>query len=160
MRSPSEPLRLLVIGRDRAGKGTAAGILAELLGLSWRSSCNLAPAPAPVDQLLAEGHGICVGMRSRVEFEAVRHLFDAVIWVDGGDRVPPEHPVSMELNPGDADLYLWNGGEIPALEVAARRVAVALILGRVVGAKKMPGAGGAGHSVSGRSREDGGPSCV
>lgn len=86
---------------------------------------NLAPGPSLAEQLLAE-HEIYVGMRSREELTQTRHLFECVIWLDAGDRVPPEDAGSIELGPGDADFILDNAGTPTDLGRAVARLADAL----------------------------------
>lgn len=62
-----------------------------------------------------------VGMRCPLEFAAVRHLFDAVIWVDALDRHPPDPSMSI---PPDSDMLLVdNNGSIDELRGQARLIA-------------------------------------
>ena len=51
-------------------------------------------------------HDIYVGMRSRDEFEASRHLFDLIIWIDRSKHLPPED--SNDLSAEDADIIIDN----------------------------------------------------
>ncbi|MEH6834795.1 hypothetical protein [Falsihalocynthiibacter arcticus] len=75
---------------------------------------NLRPGPGLAAQLL-DRFDIYTGMRARLEFESARHLFDLVLWVEAGARVPREPGASMELSAADADLVLDNSGDLPAL---------------------------------------------
>jgi hypothetical protein len=59
--------------------------------------------------VLAESN-VYVGMRSRVEYEATRNLFDHVVWVDRSEHLPLEPRNSMELTINDADLFVDNNG--------------------------------------------------
>lgn len=61
-------------------------------------------------ELLAEGHDIYCGLRSRREFDAcvIQEVFDHVIWVDASKRLPLEHASSMELEAADADWVIDN----------------------------------------------------
>jgi hypothetical protein len=73
----------------------------------WRDSvaryCN--PPERMAQEILAD-HDIYVGMRTRREFAASRHLFDEVIWVDRTRLLPPEP--SCELTRWDATYYFNN----------------------------------------------------
>ncbi|MEP4038727.1 hypothetical protein [Pseudophaeobacter sp.] len=71
---------------------------------------NLRPDTSLIDEILAN-HDICVGLRSRCEFEKVRHKFDLVIWVDRSRVIPDEFGGSMELNTEDADVVLDNNSQ-------------------------------------------------
>jgi hypothetical protein len=75
---------------------------------------NLRPGPMLAEQIL-EDHDIYTGMRRRDEFKRSRHLFDAVIWVDRSDHLPPEPGGSMELTAYDADWILDNNGSLDDL---------------------------------------------
>lgn len=81
---------------------------------------NLRPGPTLAEQILVD-HCAYIGMRKRAEFEAVRALFDLVLWVDASKRLPPEPCGSMELTAADADVVLDNNGAPEALpgQVAA-----------------------------------------
>lgn len=68
---------------------------------------NKRPGPSLVEQALVN-HDIYVGMRSRIEFENSRPLFDLTIWVDRSKFVPDESATSMELRESDADITLNN----------------------------------------------------
>lgn len=71
---------------------------------------------------LEEGY-IFTGIRSRLEFEAVRDMFDVVIWVDSSGRgIPPEPPTSMELTQEDADYILPNNGSVKDLSNSLNRL--------------------------------------
>lgn len=76
---------------------------------------NLRPGPMLAEQILAE-HDIYVGMRSRVEFERSRDLFDLVIWVDRSEVLPTEPENSMELTAEDAEWVLDNNQSVEHLE--------------------------------------------
>lgn len=55
-----------------------------------------------------ETSDIYCGLRSRREFEASRHLFRHIVWVDASERVPLESESSMKLNANDADVVVEN----------------------------------------------------
>lgn len=73
----------------------------------WRDSiaryCN---PPERMAQEILSDHDIYVGMRTRREFYASRHLFDEVIWVDRSKILPMER--SCELTRWDATYYFNN----------------------------------------------------
>ena len=72
-------------------------------------------------EILAYGYDVHIGMRSRKEFEASKHLYDYIIWVDAADRVPPESSSSMELNYTDAQYHFGNNGTKDDLEIAVNQ---------------------------------------
>lgn len=76
--------------------------------------------PARLARDLLEDADIYVGMRSAVEFEATRHLFDLVIWVDASGRgKPPEGRSSMSIAFDPASMYrLDNNGSLYDLALA------------------------------------------
>jgi hypothetical protein len=75
---------------------------------------NLRPGPMLAEQIL-EGHDIYTGMRRRAEFKRSCRLFDAVIWVDRSDHLPPEPAESMELTAEDAAFVVNNNGALADL---------------------------------------------
>lgn len=50
-----------------------------------------------------------VGIRSRVEFLASKHLSDLSIWVEAAERVTVEDP-TCKIFPGDCDIIVDNNG--------------------------------------------------
>lgn len=75
---------------------------------------NLRPGKTLAAGIL-EDHDIYTGMRSRVEFDLSRPLFDLVVWVDAARRLPPEPSRSMELTADDAGWIIDNNGPADAL---------------------------------------------
>ena len=65
-----------------------------------------------VKEILAENDIYC-GLRNRKEFEASKHLFDVVFWVDRSEHLPPES--SNELTADDADFVIDNNGSLEEL---------------------------------------------
>lgn len=61
-------------------------------------------------EMFADGYSVYVGMRSPREFEASRHLFDYVFWVDASKRIPPEDVSSNGMTPDMADYIIDNNG--------------------------------------------------
>jgi len=77
----------------------------------------------PKDRLVKEilaVNDIYVGLRSRDEFEASRHHFDRVIWVDRSCKLPPDP--TCDLLPADADIQVDNNAGL----VQLRRAAISL----------------------------------
>jgi hypothetical protein len=69
------------------------------------------------EEILKE-HDLYVGMRSATEFEAAKHLFDQIVWVDASGRgVPPEPTSSFDIpyDPEVMDL-VRNDSTIEELE--------------------------------------------
>lgn len=65
-------------------------------------------------EMFAQGNDLYVGMRKRDELEAcvAAGLFDAVIWVDRSEHLPPEPASSNELTSDDADYVIDNNGSL------------------------------------------------
>lgn len=57
-------------------------------------------------------YNVYCGIRDKQEFDALREngYFDLAIWIDAGDRLPPEDSDSMSLTRGDADIVIDNNG--------------------------------------------------
>lgn len=55
-----------------------------------------------------------VGMRSRDEFDASRHLFDVIYFVDASLRMPPEPSMTIPYDP-DTMIYIDNHGRLQDL---------------------------------------------
>ena len=55
-----------------------------------------------------------VGMRCHEEFATVRHMFDAILWVDAFERLPPDPSMSIEYEP-DSMIWIDNNGPESAL---------------------------------------------
>lgn len=86
------------------------------------SSYNTPDASRLVRKVL-ETSDIYCGLRSRREFEASRHLFRHIVWVDALGRLPDESPDSMELNRTDADHIINNNFGLDSLADAVNRLA-------------------------------------
>lgn len=81
--------------------------------------------------ILANGD-IYVGMRSQWEFDGSRHHFDRILWIEGGDRVPPEAKESMELSWTNAMDILDNSGDEADLEANVDSYIQTLIDARLI----------------------------
>ena len=66
--------------------------------------------PGRLVRELLEDSDIYCGLRHREEFEASKHLFDFILWIDASDRLPPEK--SNDLTVLDADLVIDNNGNL------------------------------------------------
>lgn len=83
---------------------------------------NTPDASRTASEMLAEGNDMYVGMRRVRELNACmeERLFDHVIWVDAGNRLPLEGPGSMELRREHANMYIDNNGPesnlVPAVD--------------------------------------------
>lgn len=73
--------------------------------------------PARLAKAILQKSDIYVGLRARAEFEAARHLFDHVIWVDRSKHCPLEGKGSMELTADDATAVVDNNGSVEDLSV-------------------------------------------
>jgi hypothetical protein len=73
----------------------------------WKSiiSDYCTPKERIATDILKE-NDIYVGMRSRDEFNASKHLFDLIIWIDRSKHLPDED--SNELTAEDADIIIDN----------------------------------------------------
>lgn len=73
--------------------------------------------PALLGRELFEECDIYCGLRHREEFEAMKaeDLYDVCVWVDAGNRLPPESLDSMTLTMEDADVVVDNNGSLEDL---------------------------------------------
>ena len=67
-------------------------------------------------EIFAE-NDVYIGMRNKEELDACNEirLFDIVVWVDAGDRLPPEPTDSMTITASDADYLICNNGTLSEL---------------------------------------------
>ena len=72
--------------------------------------------PSRLTQEILGQYDIYCGMRNRVELEASRHLFDLVIWVER-PNTPNEDPQSISVMRSDADIVIYNDGDLRDLEI-------------------------------------------
>lgn len=75
------------------------------------------PDKSRLPREVLEVSDVYIGMRSAAEFEASRHLFDHILWVDASGRgVPPEGRDSMDID-YDPKTMTWidNSGSMWAL---------------------------------------------
>ena len=67
--------------------------------------------PSRLSKEIFTFYDMYVGIRSRTEFLAARHLSDLAIWVDGFERRPEPDPTCMILK-SDCDIVLDNNGTL------------------------------------------------
>lgn len=70
--------------------------------------------PTRLAKAIMSDSDVYVGMRSRREILACRKakIFDAVIWVDASQRLPPEPSSSFDIDITLADFVLDNNGDL------------------------------------------------
>lgn len=66
------------------------------------------PDRSKLTKLVLSQSDIYSGMRARIEFEASKHLFDLILWVDAEKRLPLESADSFQLDKSDAQVVLDN----------------------------------------------------
>lgn len=110
-------LYLFDLFKDKFGYATVDECYADRHNhreLWYREIQNLnTPDKTTLGRQIYARHPIYDGCRDRDEFEALKAagLIDLVIWVDAGDRVPPESEKSMNLTIDDADIVIRNYGD-------------------------------------------------
>lgn len=68
------------------------------------------PDKSKLSKMILEEYDMYVGMRCGVEFEASKHLFDLIIWVDASERVKYVDPtLTIEYDPNTMYLIDNNG---------------------------------------------------
>ena len=85
---------------------------------------NTPDASKTASTMFERGFDMYVGMRRRAELEAgnSKNLFDAIIWIDRSEHLPPEPADSMELTAEDAHIIVDNNGSLDDLRQAASDV--------------------------------------
>lgn len=66
------------------------------------------------DILEVNGNDMYIGMRCQEEYEASRHLFDKIFWVDASQRKPLDPSMSIEFDPG-LMFVIPNNGDLSTL---------------------------------------------
>lgn len=69
------------------------------------------PDKSSLAKLILSRCDVYVGLRCPVEFEASRHLFDHILWVDASARMPKEPSMRIEFDPDTMILINNNGSE-------------------------------------------------
>ena len=78
---------------------------------------------ARMAKAILKEHDVYVGMRCLIEYEASKHLFDAVYWVDAQYRKPlePMSSFNIEYIPHDME-WIDNNGSLEDLRAIAKQV--------------------------------------
>lgn len=78
--------------------------------------------PGEITRGILKTNDIYCGMRNRIDYNnAIEDkLFDLIIWVDAGGRLPPEDRSSNSLTMNDADFVIDNNGDLEGLELNVR----------------------------------------
>lgn len=71
---------------------------------------------ARLSKILVKYSDIYVGIRHINEFEASKHLFDLIIWVDSSKRCEPESLESCTVCKEMADIIIENNGTLQEFE--------------------------------------------
>lgn len=81
----------------------------------WKELINLynAADKSALAQRICGVTDIYVGMRDDQEFEASRHLFDLILWVDAEQRHPPDPTMLIKKQPGMQ--WIDNNGDLDEL---------------------------------------------
>lgn len=69
-----------------------------------------------------DNYDMYIGIRSRVEFLASRHLSDLSIWIEASKRVPQIDP-TCKILPTDCDIIIDNNGTEEELRERVTRIA-------------------------------------
>jgi dephospho-CoA kinase len=91
----------------------------------WKAliSAYNTPDKARLAKEMLENHDFYVGMRCHIEYEASKHLFDQILWVDASDRVAFDDPsMSIKFNPAEM-VWIDNNGCQKALKRQAVKIA-------------------------------------
>ncbi len=87
---------------------------------------------------ILKDNDVYCGIRNRDEFHAARRasLFDLSVWIDAGDRMPPESLDSCKMMKEDCDIIITNNGTLEEFMVKAVQFARA-VFGKKQSAKDM-----------------------
>lgn len=74
---------------------------------------------------ILKDYDVYCGIRNKEEFHALRRAsqFDLSIWIDAGDRLPPEPSDSNQMQASDCDIIITNNGTLEELQVKALQFA-------------------------------------
>lgn len=84
--------------------------------------------PALLAKEILKVANVYVGMRSHREYLAARDLFDAVLWVDASQRMPPEPATSMNIPFDDDMIVIDNNADLHSLQREVDRAITSLRL--------------------------------
>jgi hypothetical protein len=86
--------------------------------------------PAQLVKDLLSEYDIYTGLRSAEEYEAGKHLFDFIFWVDASQRAPLEPSMEIEYN-SDEMILINNNHSVEAMELAVRASAPKELFDRI-----------------------------
>lgn len=86
------------------------------------------PDRTKLTQKILETSNIYVGLRNPEEFYAAKHLFDATIYVDASDRLPPEGSESNGITKDMCDIIIENNGTLEELKLKVKALSSILKL--------------------------------
>jgi hypothetical protein len=87
------------------------------------------PDPTRLGRAIFDKYDVYCGIRSGKEFRALRQASDydfLTVWIDAGDRLPPECSSSNQIRPEDCDVIITNNGTLDELLVKASQFSRAL----------------------------------
>jgi len=84
--------------------------------------------PSRLAREILKDNDCYVGMRNRTEVRTCveEDVFDLIVWVDAGERVPPESSDSCEVSKEDAHIILTNNGTLEEFREKVMRLGVLL----------------------------------
>lgn len=93
----------------------------------WKELITLynTPDKSALCRKILESSDVYVGMRCDKEYQASKHLFDKVFWVDASERLDLEP--SMKINYDPSMFFIDNNGDIYDLKAEARRAKDAIL---------------------------------
>ena len=78
--------------------------------------------------LQVNGNDMYIGMRCQLEYEASKHLFSEIFWIDASERKPPDPSMTIEY---DHDMIvIENNGSLEDLENRIASPAIGQLLGK------------------------------
>lgn len=92
----------------------------------WIAKYNT-PDPSKLCRKILERNDMYVGMRALREYKETKNLFDLIIWVEAGLRLPPEPLSSNQMMSLHADIIICNNGSDSDLDYRVSALARCLI---------------------------------
>lgn len=82
--------------------------------------------PTLLSKSILKDNDIYCGMRSSVEFQASKELFDHIIWVDASNRLPDENSSSCEVSSFVCDFIIPNNDTLPRFKNRIKSLMITL----------------------------------
>jgi len=79
--------------------------------------------------LEVNGNDMYIGMRCQLEYEASKHLFSEIFWVDASERKPPDPSMGIEYDPHM--ITIDNNGTERELEERIKTLSIGHLLGKI-----------------------------